>query len=101
EQRRPPRAGTAFAIAPPTKLTPALMTPYYLRRRAWAFLAAPSVTGAILSAPFLVAGSPLATGLATYARHWEFNSAAYHLLRHVVASELTIRRILALVLFFA
>ena len=56
---------------------------------------------AILYAPFLGAGSSLTTGLRAYALHWEFNSAAYHLLRRVVTSELVIRRILAAALLLA
>ena len=101
EERRRARAGIAFALAALTKLTPALLIPYFLRRRAWALLAAAAVTVALLYAPFLGAGSALMAGLRAYARHWEFNGAAYHLLRHAVVSELAIRRILAAALLVA
>src|SRR5205823_7439014 len=36
EERRRARAGIAFALAFLTKLIPALLIPYFLRRRAWA-----------------------------------------------------------------
>jgi len=64
-------------------------------------LAAAAVTAAILYAPFLGAGPALGTGLATYARHWEFNGALYPALRHVIASDLRIRRVLACALLLA
>jgi hypothetical protein len=101
EERRRARAGIALALAVLTKLVPALLIPYFLRRRAWTLLAAAAATVAVLYAPFLGAGPALGTGLGAYARHWEFNGAAYHLLRHVIASELSVRRVLAAILFLA
>ncbi len=95
ERRRNARAGILFALAVLTKYIPGLLIPWLLRRRAWLLLAAAAVTSAIFYAPFLSAGSSLTTGLRIYARHWEFNSAAYHLLHHVLTSEITVRRILA------
>jgi hypothetical protein len=95
EGRRPARAGVAFALSVLTKYVPALLIPWLIGRRAWVLLAAAAVTTAILTAPFLSAGSALTTGLGIYARHWEFNSPLYHLLREVIASEIRIRRILA------
>ena len=95
ERRRNARAGILFALAVLTKFIPGLLIPWFLRRRAWILLAAGLVTSAIFYAPFLSAGSALTTGLRIYARHWEFNSAAYHLLRELLTSEITIRRILA------
>jgi hypothetical protein len=99
EKRHSARAGVTFALAVLTKLTPALLVPHFLRRRAWTLLAAAAVTAVVLYAPFLSAGSKLGTGLGTYARHWEFNGALYQLLRHAIASDLTVRRILAAILF--
>ena len=101
EERRRARAGIALALAVLTKLVPALLIPYFLRRRAWRLLGAAAATVAVLYAPFLGAGSALGTGLGAYARHWEFNGAAYHLLHHVIASDLTIRRVLAAILLLA
>lgn len=95
EERRHARAGIAFALAVLTKLFPATLIPWLVRRRAGILLATAAITAAILYAPFVPAGSTLWTGLTIYARHWEFNGALYHLLHHVVASEESIRRILA------
>lgn len=95
EERHRARAGISFALAILTKLTPALLIPYFLRRRTWALLAAATVTAAILYAPFLGAGTSLWTGLQAYGRHWEFNGAIYQVLRHVIVSDVTIRRLLA------
>lgn len=95
EGKRPARAGIAFAAAVLTKYVPALILPWLVRRRAWMLLTAAAVTAALLAAPFLSAGTALTTGLRIYARHWEFNSAAYHLLRECMRSELAIRRVLA------
>jgi len=101
EERRRARAGIAFALAVLTKLVPVLLIPYFRRRRAWTLLAAAAVTAIILYAPFLSAGSSLATGLGIYTRHWEFNSAAYHALRQVIVSEPTVRHILAVIVVLA
>jgi hypothetical protein len=95
ERRQGARAGVLFALAVLTKYIPGLLIPWLLRRRAWILLAAAAVTSAIFYAPFLSAGPALTTGLRIYARHWEFNSAAYHLLHRLLTSEITIRRILA------
>jgi len=95
ERRRHARSGILFALAVLTKFIPGLLIPWLLRRRAWILLAVALLTSAILYAPFLSAGAALTTGLRIYARHWEFNSAAYHLLRKVLTSEITIRKILA------
>jgi hypothetical protein len=95
EENRRARAGIAFALAVLTKLVPAVLLPWLIRRRAGILLATAAITAAVLYAPFVPAGSSLWTGLTIYARHWEFNGAAYHLLHHAVASEETIRRILA------
>jgi hypothetical protein len=92
EARRPARAGIAYALAVMTKYIPALLVPWLVRRRAWALLAVAAAVSILLAAPFLSAGSALTTGLRTYALHWEFNSAAYHLMRHLTNSELAIRR---------
>jgi hypothetical protein len=94
EANRRARAGILFSLSVLTKYVPALLIPWLVRRRALALLVAALVTSLILAAPFLSAGTALTTGLGIYARHWEFNSAAYHLLREVMASELSIRRIL-------
>ena len=101
EERHRAWAGIPFAFAILTKLTPALLIPFFERRRAWALLAAAVVTVAILYAPFLGAGTSLVAGLHAYLRHWEFNGAAYQLLRHVIASDETVRRILAGMLVLA
>ena len=95
------RAGAAFALATLTKLVPAVMVPYWARRRAWVLLASAALASLLLVAPFLPAGSSLATGLEIYARHWEFNGAAYRLLRHVLSDDRTIRRVLAATLALA
>jgi len=95
EERRAARAGITFALAVLTKLFPAILIPWLVGRRAGILLVTAAITAAILYAPFVPAGSTLWTGLTIYARHWEFNGALYHLLHHVVASEESIRRILA------
>jgi len=95
EERRQARAGIAFALAVLTKLFPAVLLPWMIRRRAGILLATAAITAVVLLAPFVPAGSTLWTGLTIYARHWEFNGALYTLIHHVVASEETIRRILA------
>ncbi len=95
EGKRPAKAGIALAAAVLTKYVPGLIVPWLIRRRAWVLLAAMVVTAALLAAPFLSAGTALTTGLRIYARHWEFNSAAYHLLRERMHSEPAIRRVLA------
>jgi alpha-1,6-mannosyltransferase len=95
ERRRNARAGILFALAVLTKFVPGLLIPWLLRRRAWVLLAAAAITSAIFYAPFLSAGSSLTTGLRIYARHWEFNGAAYHLLRRALSSDIAVRRILA------
>jgi len=95
EGSRHVRAGAAFSLAVLTKYVPALLIPWLVRRRAWVLLGAAAVTSLALSAPFLGAGEAVTTGLRIYARHWEFNSATWSLLREVVTSDLGIRRILA------
>jgi hypothetical protein len=95
EARRALPAGIAFALAALTKLVPALLGPWLLRRRAWLLLAAAAATTAILFAPFWDAGSSLWTGLLTYARHWEFNSALYRLLRAAGVADEVVRKLLA------
>ncbi len=95
EGRRPARAGIALAAAVLTKYIPGLIIPWLIRRRAWALLAAMALTAALLAAPFLSAGTAFTAGLRIFARHWEFNSAAYHLLREGMHSEVAIRRVLA------
>lgn len=84
EARRAIPAGISFALAVLTKFVPGLLAPWFLRRRAWALLAGAAVTGAILAAPFRDAGPALTTGLQIYARHWEFNGAAYGILRAAI-----------------
>ena len=78
-----------------TKYVPALLIPRLIRRGQWLLLFVAAVTAAVLATPFLEAGSAMTTGLRIYARHWEFNSALYHLLHRAIENELTIRRILA------
>jgi len=95
ERSRPVRSGIAFGLAVLVKYVPGLLIPWFIRRRAWVLLAAAAITSAILFAPFVRAGAALGTGLGTYARHWEFNSLAYHLLRAASFSELDLRRVLA------
>ena len=95
EGNRRARAGILFALAVLTKYVPALLIPWLVRRRAWALLGAAALATALLAAPFLQAGAALTTGLRIYARHWEFNGAAYHVLRECMHSEIAIRRILA------
>ena len=95
EANRHARAGIAFALAVMTKYVPGLLLPWLIRRRAWVLLGVAAVTAAILTAPFLGAGAALTTGLRIYARHWEFNSALYHLLHRVIQNEATVRRVLA------
>ncbi len=95
ERSRPARAGVAFALAILTKYVPGLLLPWLIRRKAWVLLAATLLSAAILTAPFLGAGMALTTGLRIYARHWEFNSMAYHLLHRAIENEVSIRRVLA------
>ncbi len=84
EARRAIPAGISFALAVLTKYVPGLLLPWLLRRRAWSLLAAATLTGAILTAPFWSAGPALTTGLRIYARHWEWNGAAYRILRAAI-----------------
>ena len=95
ERKRAAWAGLSFALAVLTKYVPGLILPWLIRRRAWLLLGVAAVAAALLAAPFLGAGPALATGLRTYARHWEFNGALFHLLRETIDSEIRIRRILA------
>jgi hypothetical protein len=86
ETRRAATAGGAFACAVLVKYIPLLLVPALLRRRAWAALATALAVGALLFLPFLDAGRSLATGLATYLRHWEFNGSLYAVLRPLFAT---------------
>lgn len=98
EAKRMASAGVAFAVAALTKYTPLLLLPYLARRRATTLLACAALTGAFLFVPFLGAGESLWTGLRLYAGHWEFNGSLYQLLRGVIASDATVRRVLAALL---
>lgn len=95
EARRSVPAGFLFALAILTKYVPGIMAPWFFRRRAWLLLAATAVTVAALFVPFWEAGPTLWTGLRTYARHWEFNSAVYRLLRSAALSDAATRTVLA------
>ena len=74
-------AGIAFASAALVKYMPVLLLPALLRRRAWLALAAAAFTAGLLFLPFAPAWTAVGTGLATYARHWEFNGSLYPALR--------------------
>ena len=95
EGNRHARAGIAFGLAVMTKYVPGLLIPRLIRRGQWLLLFVAAVTAAVLATPFLEAGSALTTGLRIYARHWEFNSALYHLLHRAIENDLTVRRLLA------
>ncbi|HEU5310385.1 MAG TPA: glycosyltransferase 87 family protein, partial [Candidatus Eisenbacteria bacterium] len=92
--RRVP-AGIAWALAVTTKYTPVLLGPWLVRRRAWAFLAAGAATIVLLYLPFAGGGAALGTGLAAYARHWEFNGSLYPALQALTGSGERARWILA------
>lgn len=94
EANRQARAGIAFGIAVMTKFLPGLIIPRFIRRGKWLLLLAAAVTAGVIVTPFLEAASALTTGLGIYARHWEFNSALYHLLHRMTANDLAIRRVL-------
>ena len=96
DMRTQRRAGIAFAIAVMTKYVPALLIPRLIRQGKWLLLLVAAVAAAVIATPFLEAGGALTTGLRIYARHWEFNSALYHLLHRAIENELTVRKILAL-----
>jgi len=95
DANRHTRAGIAFGLAVMTKYVPALLIPRLIRQGKWLLLFVAAVTAAVLATPFLEAGGALTTGFRVYARHWEFNSALYHLLHRAIESELTVRKILA------
>ena len=95
ERRGAVRGGIALGLSVLVKYVPGLLLPWLVRRRAWGMLAVTTVVAAVLFAPFVGAGSTLWTGLEIYARHWEFNGLADHLLRVAFSSELAIRRLLA------
>ncbi|HYR52893.1 MAG TPA: glycosyltransferase 87 family protein [Candidatus Dormibacteraeota bacterium] len=95
DANRHTRAGIAFGLAVMTKYVPALLIPRLIRQGKWLLLVVAAVTAAVLATPFLEAGGALTTGLRIYARHWQFNSALYHLLHRAIESELTVRKILA------
>ncbi|HET9251367.1 MAG TPA: glycosyltransferase 87 family protein [Candidatus Eisenbacteria bacterium] len=92
--RRVP-AGIAWALAVTTKYTPLLLAPWVARRKGWAFLAAGLVAIALLYLPFASAGGALGAGLATYARHWEFNGSLHPALEALTGSGARARWILA------
>jgi hypothetical protein len=101
ERGRRGTAGIAWALAAATKYTPLLLVPFFVRRRAWGFLAAGVATIVLLTAPFVGAGSRLGTGLGTYLRHWEFNGPLYPLLAKGTGSGDVARGILAVALALA
>jgi hypothetical protein len=92
--RRAP-AGIAWALAVFIKYTPLLLFPWLARRRAWGVLLLGALTMAVLALPFAGAGSALVTGLAAYARHWEFNGSLYPVLAALTGSGERARWILA------
>ena len=83
-------AGVAFG---PRRPRPSIRLsswlPYLARRDAWALPGGCRRGSALLYVPVRwSAGPSLGTGLATYARHWEFNGSLYPLLRAAAAREI-------------
>ncbi|MEC7946709.1 MAG: glycosyltransferase 87 family protein [Myxococcota bacterium] len=66
-------------LAALVKLLPALVLPALWRRSPWLLVLVGGLA-ALTALPFVDGGSALATGLATYARHWSFNGSLHPLL---------------------
>jgi alpha-1,6-mannosyltransferase len=84
-------AGALFALAVGAKYVPALLAPYWLRRRAMRLLLVSAAVLAVLFLPFAPAGASLFTGLLTYSRNWEWNGLVFSLLRSAGLSGETAR----------
>jgi hypothetical protein len=97
-------AGIAFALAVDVKYVPALLVPYWIRRRSFRLLLVSGAGAALLFAPFVGAGASLWTSLAHYSRRWEFNGLFYPLLKAAGlsgdASRIVLAAALVLVVLF-
>jgi hypothetical protein len=98
ERGRHAAAGGALALAVGVKYVPALVAPYWLRRRSLGLLLAAAAGVCLLFVPFIGAGASLWSGLLTYSRHWEFNGLVYPLLRELGVSAGNARTGLAVAL---
>ncbi len=97
EAGRMAAAGAAFALAIGTKYTPLLLLPFWIHRRAYRLVWVAAAVSLCLALPFLPAGRSLWAGLVAYLAHWEFNGAAFKVLRGLGIADGATRFILAAV----
>ena len=92
QQRRPWRAGVAFAAAILVKYYAILLLPLWWRRQGFRRMAATSIALTLLALlPFMLGGVDIFAGLKAYLSHWSFNSPLYALLGALPVADVILR----------